>query len=124
MVKKIIISILIIVGVISLDIVTQVYTNKTSNEIRYYLTKIKTNPDVEENKKKAIEINQQWELKKKVLSYYIEHNELEKISKSLVSMKSYFEIDDISSGTEQLDEASFLLKHLEDKYSFNLQNIF
>ena len=124
MIKKVIISIIIIVGVILLNIITQGYTNKTSNEIRDNLTKIKNRVDEENIKEIAIYINKQWELKQKILSYYIEHNELEKISKSLVSMNSYFETGDNSSAIAELEEASFLLKHIENKYSFNLQNVF
>ena len=58
------------------------------------------------------------------LAYYIEHNELEKVETNLTSLKSYLETEQYHDAANELDKAEFVLKHIEDKNSFNLMNIF
>ena len=58
------------------------------------------------------------------LAYFIEHDELEKVETDLVSIKSYIETQEYEQAVGELDKGAFVLKHIEDKYAFNLQNIF
>lgn len=60
----------------------------------------------------------------KKLAYYIEHDELEKVDTAIVTMKSYIKTNDYSLAIAELEEGKFVLEHIKDKNSFNLQNIF
>lgn len=74
--------------------------------------------------KEAEAIYKQWEQRHDKLAYFIEHDELEKVETEFVAMKSYIEAKDYEEATSELDKSVFILKHIEDKYDFNLQNIF
>ena len=51
-------------------------------------------------------------------------NELEKVETELIAIKSYIETQDYEESISELDKSVFVLKHIEDKYAFNLQNVF
>ena len=70
------------------------------------------------------EIDRQWGKKHEKLAYYIEHDELEKIETELMAMKGNVEIEDYDSLMSGIEKSIFILKHIEEKYDFNLQNIF
>ena len=58
------------------------------------------------------------------MAYFIEHNELEKVETNLTNIKSYIEEDELDMAISSIDEAEFILKHIKEKNSFNLENIF
>lgn len=65
-----------------------------------------------------------WDNMYKKLAYYIEHDELEKIELYITALKSNVETEEYNQAVEKIDSCIFILKHIEEKYSFNLQNIF
>ena len=65
-----------------------------------------------------------WKKRFNILAYYIEHNELEKVEAELVVLKGKIENENYIETNENLEKTIFLLNHIEDKYAFNLQNIF
>ena len=127
MFKEIVTCIIIIVLIVCLDLFTQNYTKQSVETITEELALIKeemTLGNKEKTKEKIDELNQKWKEKHDKLAYYIEHDELEKVDTAIVNMKSYFETEDFSSASAELEEGKFILEHIEDKNSFNLQNIF
>lgn len=58
------------------------------------------------------------------MAYYIEHDELEKVETNLTALKSFVDSNEYVDAMSELDKSVFVLKHIEDKYAFNLQNIF
>ena len=58
------------------------------------------------------------------MAYYFEHDELEKVHTAIVKMKSYVETGNFSEATAELQEGKFVIEHIQEKNSFNLQNIF
>lgn len=70
------------------------------------------------------EIAEKWEKKQDKLAYFIEHNELEKVDNNLVSLKSYITIENFEESIREIDETAFSVRHIEEKYQFNLKNIF
>ena len=127
MFKETVICIVIVVVIFSLDLFTQGYTNKTTDEITGLFTELK-NLAVEENKSelenKIKELDEKWNEKHDKLAYYIEHDELEKVDTAIVSAKSYIKTDDYSSASVELDVGKFVLEHIKKKYAFNLVNVF
>lgn len=127
MFKELIISIVIIISIFSLDMFTQNYTEKSVERITEQFSNLKKyiSDDNAENIQNTIKnIDDDWEKIHDKLAYYIEHDELEKVDTAIVTMKSYIETKDYSSAIAELDEGKFVLEHIQEKNSFNLQNIF
>ena len=127
MYKETIICIFIIILIIILDIFTQNYTKKSSNEIIECLSELKIeieNDNLKKAKEKIEELDKKWDNKHDKLAYYIEHDELEKVDTAIVQVKSFVENDDIPSAVAEIETGKFVLEHIERKYKFNLQNIF
>ena len=66
---------------------------------------------------------QQWE-RYKILASVIEHDELEKVEKNLTGIYSALESKELSEIISELDESMFILRHIKDKYSFKMENVF
>ncbi|MCI8636641.1 MAG: DUF4363 family protein [Clostridia bacterium] len=129
MLKEMIICIIIVVVIFFGNSTIQKYTKESVSEISNGLMQLRedlTNQNVENNKakEKMNEVYSKWEKKHDKLAYFIEHDELEKVETDLVSIKSYIETQEYEQAVGELDKGAFVLKHIEDKYAFNLQNIF
>lgn len=129
MLKETIISIVVIITIIWGNYTTQNSTQEKIEELTQKLgdlrsTLVQEEVDNEKVKQEAEKIFQEWEEKHDKLAYFIEHNELEKIETDLTAMKSRIEVREYQDSIEELDKSIFLLKHIEDKYAFNLQNVF
>lgn len=129
MYKEIIISIIIIVSIFLLDYITQKYTDYAINEAIDNLNEIKesikkeniNNEDVLENMEKKYK---RWLEHHKRLAFYIEHNELEKVETNFIAGKSFIETAKYEDATSEIEKTIFVLQHINDKYSVNLENIF
>lgn len=131
MLKESIICILIIMAIIFGNNMSQNYTtesveNLTSrlNNIKEQISINKEEIDSENIKNTMKEINNDWEETHNKLAYFIEHDELEKVETDLTSLNSFIETNEYSEAISELDKAVFVLKHIEDKYAFDLENIF
>lgn len=127
MLKEAVICLIIVATILGLEFYTQNFTEKTVKEITEILNKIEDDISINEgeNGKNEIQnISNKWEEKQKKLAFYIEHDELEKVHTAIVLMKSYTETKDFSSAMAALEEGKFVLEHIQEKNSFNLQNIF
>ena len=127
MIKETVICIIIVIGIIGLELLTQNFTEKTVKEIRETFSKIENEivkQNIEQIKIELENISNKWEEKQKMLAYYIEHDELEKVHTAIVTMKSYIKTNDFSSAMAELEEGKFVIEHIKEKNSFNLQNIF
>ncbi len=129
MLKETIICIVIIIAIIFGDRTTGNYTTEAVLELSNGLTDLREEITQNNTEKQAIQeqmeaIYQNWQQKHDKLAYYIEHDELEKVETEFVAIKSYLETEEYEEATSELDKSVFVLKHIEDKYDFNLQNVF
>lgn len=129
MLKESIICVVIVIAIIFGNNVTQNYTKETVSELTSELTLLRedmTNQEVDNKKTrdKIEEIYEQWQKRHDKLAYFIEHDELEKVETELISIKSYIESEQYEDSVDELDKSVFILQHIEDKYAFNLQNVF
>jgi len=127
MYKETIICGIIIIVIIILNVITQNYTKNSTVEIGELLSNIKNsieNLDNETVNQQLDILDKTWEKKHDILAYYIEHNELEKVDTAIIQTRNFIEKDDNSNAISQLETGKFVLKHIEEKYKFNLQNIF
>ena len=127
MIKEVVICIVIAIGIFGLEMFTQKFTSKTVSEITEMFSKIEESivgRNIEQIYDEIKIIENKWEEKQKKLAFYIEHDELEKVHTAIVIMKSYAETEDYSSAMAALEEGKFVIEHIQEKNSFNLQNIF
>ena len=129
MFKEIWISIIIVIIVFLADIVSNNYTknsvkdmNACLNEIRYELEKSEKNRNV--IKDIMTDINQKWRNKNEKLSFYIEHDELEKVETELYALNANVDTKDYEQAIEKIEKCKFILKHIENKERLSLKNIF
>lgn len=132
--KEIIISMIVVIAIIIGNVITQNYTKKSVQTLSSDLEELKIDlnnkiKDQEEklNETLSEEINkviQHWESRHDKLAYYIEHNELEKVEDSLTGVDSFISTEEYKDAIKELDKCVFILRHIEEKYAFNLQNIF
>ena len=127
--KEIIISIIIIIAIVMGNIITQNYTAKSVNILTDDLEQLKS--DLSKNEidsdKATHTVNKvynDWSSVHDKMAYYIEHDELEKVETNITAMKSFVESGEYTESVSELDKTIFILKHIEDKYVFNLQNVF
>ena len=128
MFKETLICVSIIILILLGNMITNKYTIKSieslSNKLEEVKISINENKEKEDTQKNIEEMLSDFNSRHDKLAIYIEHAEIEKVELELESMQSYFEEDDIKKTITQIDKSVFLLKHLEDKYAFNLQNVF
>lgn len=143
--KEIIICLFIITLIIIVNTITQNYTkvcvNKMNekidaiNQIVYNQVNLQQASDEKEkgegsktNKKMVQdEINNlesTWNEFQEKLAYYIEHDELEKVTEAIIKSKSNIDTGDEGQAIENIDNCIFLLDHIKEKEKFNLRNIF
>ena len=131
MLKEIIICIIIVTTIIIGNSISQRYTTESVNEMVNSLNAIRTeifdnkeNIDINKIENEIDNLKNKWEKRHEKLAFYIEHDELEKVETNLTGLKGEIEAGEYGDAMSQLDQSDFLLEHIEDKYKFNLQNIF
>ena len=62
--------------------------------------------------------------RKSKLEYFIEHDELEKVSSEIYIIKGNIEQEKYEDEIPEIENAIFILNHLEDKYKFMFKNLF
>ncbi len=134
MYKEIIISVVIIIAIIIGNTVSQGYTNSTIENIDNKLSNLRediykslNNKEDKTNNeliKKLKEILSEWDDKYYLLAIYIEHDELEKIKKELISLKASVEVQEYQDAIGDVDRCTFALEHLKEKEVLNVDNFF
>ena len=124
--KEEIITIIIIIFIIGAEIITQKYTNNSLDELDAKLKNLKemtlskqySNGELKQTME---EIGENWKKKDDILSYYLEHEELEKIYTQIKKIKAHFETDLEEEVVPEIEEGIYLLDHLKDKQKLNLK---
>ena len=127
--KEIIMSILIVIVIIIADIITGRITKNMVIEMTNKLEGLKEIINKEESNEKEIsnkirDIKNTWEDENKTLSYYIEHDELEKVETELNSLIGLSKDRDIEEELATIQRAEFILEHISEKYKLSLNNFF
>lgn len=127
--KELIVAIIVLVLILLTNFLTQKYTKNSVEEVDKKTKELKElvismNKDEEVLLKKIKEINEVWNEKKQILSYYIEHNELEKIDSKIYLISGNIENDNYDQILQDVDDMSFILNHIVDKYKFSMKNVF
>ena len=129
MAKEIVICIIIIFFIFVGDVVTQNFTKDSISEASRNLNVlrnelVKEDVDSELLKEKIIKVRGDWDNRHKKLAYYIEHNELEKVDTDLTVLYAYIQVKEYKEAVTELDRTVYVLEHIKNKNTFNLENIF
>ena len=129
MYKEIVICIIVVILIVSMDLISNNYTKEVFNDMNENLVilreemlkKEKNNNKINEEIKKVEKI---WSDNYKILTCYIEHNELEKVAKQITLIKGNTDVKEYNQAIPQLDECIFILNHIKDKESLLIRNLF
>jgi len=127
MYKEIIIILTVISLVVGLDIVSNNYLKEAVLELSKELKLLKVYVLEEEQdkaQKQMKNVKEKWAEKFKVLAYYIEHNELEKVETELVRLSADIDMEEYKHCINDLDTAIFILEHIQQKEKFDIMSIF
>lgn len=127
MYKEIIIIIVAITLVISLDIVTNNYTKETVEIMREKLSVLREyifEENKEESDLQIPDIEKEWDERYKILAFYLEHDELEKVNTELTSIKAFLDMEEYSECMNSLDKCVFILEHIQEKEETSLKSVF
>lgn len=136
-------EIILIIGILVFIIVLELVTNKITNEsvkniedkikiVNVNLNKIKDmekdneeyemcRKDLEENIQK---LKKDWFLKEDKLSIFSEHDELEKVSKCLITIEENVKNEEYEIALEDGSEFMYWLNHIKEKDKLELKNVF
>ena len=149
--KKEEIATLVIIGIILIiDLITLLYTKKCIAKISDDLTNLENmavesikaeNNDNSENngsnsegdeskkieskelKQKSEDIYKEWLGMNDTLTFYIEHDELEKVNVQLERIIANFKVDSTQDAVPEIKETIYILRHIEKKQRLTLRNI-
>ena len=129
MIREVFVCLAIIILILVGNFFSQNYTSKSVAELTEKIDELKQEVSKSEQdetviKNKTEELYNTWRDRFNILAYYIEHTELEKVEAELVVLRGKVANLNYNETTENLEKSAFLLKHIEDKYAFNLQNVF
>ena len=124
--KEIVITVIILVAIIGLNAFVGKYVDDKLNYVLSELNDLR--PLVEEEKyeeanQKINEIDEYWKKSEDIVSFFVEHDELEKVMTEYTSLKTYCKLEQEES-FEALDKMAFIIKHIEEKDDLKLKNIF
>lgn len=125
--KEIILTIVILLIIIISDVIITKTIDTKIDEVSEDLENLKI--IIEEEKENEInnefeDIEDKWDNTENNFSYYIEHDELEKVGIELNSLKSYIESKEWDEAKNNVQRLQFILEHIKDKMDLKLKNIF
>ena len=129
MTKEILILGIILALIFVGEFITENYTKETIDKISYDLMEMRSQIvndkkiNVDNDKKKIDDINSYIESRHDKLSYYIEHNELNKVRTELVVLESDIDVEDYQDAVVRIDNSISILNLIKEKSKFNLKNI-
>ena len=130
MAREIIISVIIVISVFIIDFTTSRYTEQTISEFEQDFKEIRFELEKKESIKKEYinnkmeKIKEKWQKKYEKLAFYIEHDELEKVETEIYNLKANIDTDEYEEAIEKIEKCRFILKHIENKETLSIKNIF
>lgn len=124
MLREVIIVLVIVISIIVIDCIIQDYTKESVEHTSKLLSELKQDMKDGEYKNGLEKIYKEWDKDRDKLAFFIEHDELEKVETNLTNIKSSLKTEQQDIAVLYIDEAIFILEHIKDKNSFNLENIF
>lgn len=128
MIRDLAIISIIVISVIGSHIFLQNMIKEDSTEITKKMENVKlaieSNVETEELKDEISNIYEEWRKKADIWSILVDHQEVDAIEKSIMSVKASIESKDMEQIIPKIDETIFMISLIEDKERLNLKNIF
>ena len=127
MYKELIIIVVVITLIVGLDIITNKYTKETLESLYNELNILEKYILIEEKEKcikQMKKIKQEWEKRYKILAFYIEHDELEKVETEMVKLEADIKVEEYTHCISEVKTTIFILEHIKDKEKLQLESIF
>ena len=130
--KEIFIVSIVVVVIIVLHIISQIYTHKKLDSVIAELDILESKL-LEENKNDLSNLNlekdfenihNKWRKKYDFFACFIEHDELEKAETQMISISASIKVEDYDKSVDEIEKCKFILKHIEEKDSLKVVNIF
>ena len=118
---------IVIILIVGLDIASNVYTSKVSQELTQELEQLKEvlfSKEEDSIHEKEKEVQEKWDQYHTLLAYYLEHDELEKVETELSVLKGKIEEKEYNNCLEEIETMTFILSHIQEKEKFSFQSIF
>lgn len=130
--KEIITCIIIAIFILVLNSITQNYNNESVEDLQQQLEHLKTdilntienNNDDENLIKEFNKILENWKNRYEKLTYFIEHDELEKVETEFNYIKANLETKQYEQAVPNVENSIFILEHIKQKFALQLKNIF
>lgn len=125
--KEIILTIIILFIIVIADRITTKMIDEKIDEVSILLEELSDiiqDEDMLEVNDKFEKIENLWKMADSNFSYYIEHDELEKVGTEMNSLKSSIETENWDEGENNIQRLQFILEHIKDKMDLKLKNIF
>ena len=136
--KKIWVIVVVIFLVILLDFITENYTSKVVKEMLQNLNKLNQSIEngyvdnellvdkIEKENIKEIskKVLKKWRNRENTLLFYIEHDEIEKVSDKINLLNKQIEIENYTDAISSINEVKFLLDHITEKQCLTWKNLF
>lgn len=126
-------EIIIIFFIITLITVSHIITQNVSGDFFESISEDLTNLENkilseqsqnDEFEKMITELQDKWNSKYDIYACFIEHDELEKVNTQLVSISADIKVQDYGKSIDEIEKCKFILKHIQDKDSLKIVNIF
>lgn len=121
----------IVIIILVIIFLTEYITSKNLDDAVEWMTNGMISIENKINEKKELEaqdefyqLKKKWEGVSEQLALFVEHNELEKVSKNIIIIESNFENDETKKTLENIAELKFMLDHIEEKNKLKLKNMF
>lgn len=128
MYKEIIVCTLVVIFIISMDYISNNYTKRIFTDINLEMSNLRekmvNKEEAKDTKDQICKIEEIWKKHLKIISCYIEHNELEKVARQIAIIKGNIEIEEYSQAIPQLDDCVYIINHIMDKEKLLIQNLF
>ncbi len=131
--KEIAIILTIIIIVITTNYFAQRFTEKSIKQLEMKLEELSEEIDVEEDNqgnsktKKLLdifnELEQVWVDNSKILTLYLEHNEIENIDTNLVNISVFIANEQYDNMEVEIENCKYILNHVNEKYKMSFKNI-
>ncbi len=130
--KEIITCIIIAIFILVLNSITQNYNNESVEDLQQQLEHLKTdilntienNNDDENLIKEFNKLLENWKNRYEKLTYFIEHDELEKVETEFNYIKANLETKQYEQAVPNVENSIFILEHIKQKFALQLKNIF
>ena len=127
--REAVITILIILVIIIGEYLTQRYSEENLGGVQDSLGELKeqilsSEIEISELIDKTNQIYNKWEEDNELLSYYLEHDELEKVNTQIVLVRGFLESDTPGDAIPEIEEGIYIIEHIKEKEKLSIKNIF